>query len=71
MRGFTEPDAWTLEALCRGQWELFDAVQSVDGKDYYPYLTEAQAICAECPVLKECRRAGRGEPTGIWGGEAK
>jgi WhiB family transcriptional regulator, redox-sensing transcriptional regulator len=31
----------------------------------------AKAICALCPILGECRRVGRADPTlvGIWGGE--
>jgi WhiB family transcriptional regulator, redox-sensing transcriptional regulator len=33
----------------------------------------AKAICALCPILGECRRVGRADPTlvGIWGGETQ
>lgn len=29
---------------------------------------KARAICAECPVARECLEAGIGEQDGIWGG---
>ena len=62
---------WTKDAECKGKWDLFDAQESVSGRDYYPYLTEAQAICATCPVFDLCKEAGEGERTGIWGGEPR
>jgi len=30
----------------------------------------ARAICARCPVRKECAAAGAGEHHGIWGGKS-
>lgn len=34
----------------------------------YPRFEEAVAICAECPVMAQCLRAGVNEKSGIWGG---
>lgn len=59
---------WYIEALCRDKSELFDATEDDYGKDQYPRLDEAQAICAECPVSFFCDLEGRHEPTGIWAG---
>lgn len=27
--------------------------------------------CNKCPLIKECREAGKDEPDGVWGGESK
>jgi WhiB family redox-sensing transcriptional regulator len=34
-------------------------------------LERAKALCAECPIRRECLDAAldRGEPWGVWGGE--
>jgi WhiB family redox-sensing transcriptional regulator len=34
-------------------------------------LERAKALCAECPIRRECLAAAldRGEPWGVWGGE--
>ena len=34
-------------------------------------IARAKSVCATCPVLDECRDAGRDEPSGIWGGMTK
>jgi hypothetical protein len=53
------------------------ALDALDG-DTAPTLSEstrrqaaepAQAICASCPVVAECREASCGEYHGVWGGE--
>lgn len=66
-------DYWPIRALCRGKWGLFDAADTVDGgsKQFYPHLTQAQALCSVCPVARQCEIAGEDEPTGIWSGEPK
>lgn len=67
----TDDDYWYLRAACRGKHEIFDSIESVGGKQFYPHLTEAQAICSVCPVFNECRQDGADELTGIWAGEPK
>jgi WhiB family redox-sensing transcriptional regulator len=34
-------------------------------------LERAKALCADCPIRRECLAAAleRGEPWGVWGGE--
>jgi hypothetical protein len=50
-----------------------DAPGSAFFSDMYPTrkgaeITTAKAICATCPVSKDCLSAGRDEEFGIWGG---
>lgn len=61
---------WTLYAECRGKWDLFDSVD-VDGKDTYPHEAKAKAICATCPVKRECDAAGGNALTNIWAGKER
>lgn len=63
---------WYLDAKCREYpYEWFDAVESVSGRQFYPFLTEARQVCAQCPVFAQCEQDGKGELTGIWASEAK
>lgn len=62
---------WTLQANCRGKWDLFDSVPDENGKDTYPHLEEAQALCHTCPVFNECEAAGFKEDTNIWAAEPR
>ena len=56
-------DGWQDQAACKGKTDLF-----------FSGLPQRQAtaiaICATCPVRPECRKAGAGEPFGVWGGIA-
>lgn len=56
----------TLSAVpCHvGDPDLWFAESPVD-------LERAKALCAECPIRRECLAAAldRGEPWGVWGGE--
>ena len=56
-----DPDDWRSIAACKG----------VDTAIFFDHLRshEALAYCAECPVIDECKQAGRGE-AGVWGGVA-
>lgn len=62
---------WRDDALCHGKWELFDATYEGSNTNEYVDVEKALAICAECPVKRQCRSAGRKEPQGIWGGVVK
>lgn len=54
--------AWHQRAACRGAGpELFFVERGGDPRP-------ARELCAECPVVTECREAGTGERFGIWGG---
>jgi WhiB family redox-sensing transcriptional regulator len=59
--------AWTERAACR------DALESDFFADLYQAhraaeIATAKAICATCPVPKQCLSAGLNEEFGIWGG---
>ena len=56
-----DPDDWRSIAACKGA----DTAVFFD----HPRSHEALAYCAECPVIDECKQAGRGED-GVWGGVA-
>lgn len=62
---------WRWKSKCLNEWELFDSVEDENGKDSYPHLEEAKALCMECPVFEECRLDARlnKEPQGIRAGE--
>ncbi|MGO9657371.1 MAG: WhiB family transcriptional regulator [Acidimicrobiales bacterium] len=58
---------WTERAACR------DAPGSDFFSDLYrshkaAEIAAAKAICAKCPVRKQCLSAGLDEEFGIWGG---
>lgn len=54
--------SWLDDAACKGATAIFFA----EGQGHN--LRAARAICAECPVIAECRQAGLHERHGIWGG---
>ena len=51
---------WRDAAACKGD----TATMFSDFPAYGPAL----AVCAGCPVIVPCRRAGADEPWGVWGG---
>jgi WhiB family redox-sensing transcriptional regulator len=44
-------DHWTEQANCKGKQNKFFPKQHKD----ISYITEARAICKQCPVLRQCR----------------
>lgn len=68
MRG--APD-WHGRGACRGRGELFfsaDEFEPADVREKREGL--AKALCAVCPVIRECRAHALGAPEmfGVWGG---
>jgi len=65
---YCEPPAadWTEKAAC--------AQPQAQGVDFFsPHreeMTEAKKVCAQCPVMSECRSYALDtfQPIGIWGG---
>lgn len=53
---------------CHGRSDLF--VHPVRRTPYKAAVTEAKALCAQCPIRAACadHAIRRGEPDGIWGG---
>lgn len=67
----SSPWVWQEDAVCLGMdTELFFHPEGERGGTRQRRVAAAKAICATCPVLKQCREyalANR-EPYGIWGG---
>lgn len=55
---------------CAANPKPFDAVLDRRGNERHAAAREAVAICAACPLLDACLRAGiEGKETGVWGGQ--
>ena len=62
---------WQLRGTCRGQDpELFFHPEGERGPSRRNRESAAKAVCAGCPVLRECARHALAvrEPYGVWGG---
>lgn len=62
---------WQLRARCRGMDSaLFFHPEGERGPTRAWRIRTAKAVCAECPVVQECRTQALnvGEQYGIWGG---
>lgn len=69
---FTGPLSWTVDAACDGRTELFFAPAGERPEARQVREGKARAICAECPVLIECRDWAReNREYGFWGGESE
>jgi WhiB family redox-sensing transcriptional regulator len=69
---FTGPLSWTVDAACEGRTELFFAPAGERPEARQVRESKARAICAECPVLIECRDWAReNREYGFWGGESE
>jgi len=69
---FTGPLAWTTDAACVGQTDLFfaPAGERPEAREVREDL--ARAVCAQCPVLADCRSWAReNREYGFWGGESE
>lgn len=61
-------DGWRADAACRGMdTDLFYPKGTVD-RDARRKIEAAKKVCAGCPVRRQCRTEGVGEPYGVWGG---
>jgi WhiB family transcriptional regulator, redox-sensing transcriptional regulator len=60
---------WRQKAACRGESpELFFPVGNAGPA--LEQTEQAKAVCARCPVVRQCRDWGRAhEDSGVWGGE--
>ena len=69
---FTGPLAWTADAACTGQTDLFFAPAGERPEARVGRENRARAICRDCPVLLECRDWAReNREYGFWGGESE
>jgi WhiB family redox-sensing transcriptional regulator len=62
---------WEYQAICRGLGALsFYVPDKLRGPSKLQHEERAKAICARCPVIKECLRQAldQAERYGIWGG---
>lgn len=61
--------SWDVDAACRGMNDSpFYPPDGARGHNLWRLEQEAKQICAECPVMQQCREAGRHERHGVWGG---
>jgi WhiB family redox-sensing transcriptional regulator len=66
-----DPDAWLLNANCRGRTELFFAPdESESRRERRRREAQAKAVCEECVVREQCLTEAlqADERFGIWGG---
>ena len=56
------------EAKCKGKTGIFFAPHAERPQARLRREAIAIALCLSCPLLDECRQAGRDEEYGIWGG---
>lgn len=58
-------DKWQQRAACADPF--------VDPEMFFDKnrVAEAQAVCARCPVIAECRQFSRWASDGVWAGEPK
>ena len=61
---------WQYRALCHGRMDLFFSDRNSDNRNQWltPADRKAKALCARCPVRRECLGYGLGEEFGVWGG---
>lgn len=58
---------WTEHAACKDLPK--EAFFPKRGGDSAQTVEAARTVCRHCPVLAECREAGRTEKHGIWAGQ--
>jgi WhiB family redox-sensing transcriptional regulator len=69
---FTGPLAWTADAACIGQTDLFFAPAGERPEARILREVHARAICRGCAVLEPCRQWARdNREYGFWGGESE
>ena len=69
---FTGPLAWTDDAACRGQNELFFAPAGERPETRSVRESKARAVCNTCAVIEPCREwARQNREYGFWGGESE
>jgi WhiB family redox-sensing transcriptional regulator len=69
---FTGPLAWTIDAACVGQTDLFFAPAGERPETRILREARARAICRPCEVRVPCRDWARdNREYGFWGGESE
>src|SRR5476649_2540917 len=69
---FTGVLEWTVDAACGGQTDLFFAPAGERPEARVVREAAARSVCADCPVLLECRDWAREHREyGYWGGESE
>jgi WhiB family redox-sensing transcriptional regulator len=69
---FTGPLAWTTDAACVGQSNLFFAPAGERPETRVLREAHARAVCRACPALDPCRDWAREHREyGFWGGESE
>src|SRR5262249_28096263 len=69
---FTGPLAWTTDAACSGQTDVFFAPAGERPETRILREARARSICRGCGVLVPCRQGARdNREYGFWGGESE
>jgi len=64
--------AWMAEGQCSGRTELFFPPPAERPQSRVRREAQARAVCADCPVMLECRSYARiNREHGFWGGESE
>jgi WhiB family redox-sensing transcriptional regulator len=63
----SSPVGWRALARCRGMDTAIFFPEDDRPRRHLIY-EPARTVCAQCPVVEECRQAGMGEDQGMWGG---
>jgi len=61
-------ESWEAQAACLGhpEPEIFHPIARV------PDISRALAVCAKCPVTRQCAQLGKElRATGVWGGKLR
>ena len=66
---------WMDDAACRYVgthlfFSTYDGEGRAPGGQEQVRVRQARAVCAKCPVWRECRFVGIAESAGVWGGMA-
>ncbi|MEM1333717.1 MAG: WhiB family transcriptional regulator [Actinomycetota bacterium] len=63
---------WRAHAACSGRIELFFGKPSERPEARVRREAKAKQLCAECPVILQCREASQSRAEyGLWGGESE
>lgn len=61
--------SWRGHAACRDLPKSVFFPEAQTQREQERLYAQAREVCKSCPVIVECREAGRSERYGMWGGQ--